>query len=130
MSTSHEAERAVHLAAKAARDKGGTQLVALDVSERFPFSEAFLIVTGEVERQVTAISDAIEERLNESGVRTIRREGREGGRWVLLDFGDLIVHVFHHEERDYYDIERLWRDCPVIPLEESGSGLQDGDVVR
>jgi len=67
-------------------------------------------------RNVQAVSDEIEDRLNEAGVRTVRREGRAGGRWVLLDFGDLIVHVFHQEERDFYQLERLWKDCPIIDV--------------
>lgn len=130
MSLSQETQQVVQTAATAAIDKGATDLVALDVTERFPFAEAFLIVTGEVERNVQAISDGIEDTLNESGQRTIRREGREGGRWVLLDFGDVIVHVFHQEEREYYDIERLWRDCPLIELEVNTSGLPGDEEVR
>lgn len=103
-------------AVRAADDKGATAPVALEVGELFPLADAFLLVTGSVERNVQAISDEIEDRLNQAGVRTIRREGREGGRWILLDFGDLIVHVFHQEERDFYQLERLWKDCPVIDL--------------
>ncbi len=86
------------------------------MTEHFGLSDAFLILTGAVERNVQAISDAVEDALNDAGVRTIRREGRESGRWVLLDFGDLIVHVFHQEERDFYQLERLWQDCPVIDV--------------
>ena len=104
------------LAVRAADDKGATAPVALEVGELFPLADAFLLVTGSVERNVQAISDEIEDRLNQAGVRTIRREGREGGRWILLDFGDLIVHVFHQDERDFYQLERLWKDCPVIDL--------------
>ena len=84
------------------------------MAEQFGFADAFLVLTGSVERNVQAISDGVEDALNDAGVRTIRREGRETGRWVLLDFGDLIVHVFHQEERDFYQLERLWQDCPVI----------------
>lgn len=104
------------LAVRAADDKGATAPVALEVGDLFPLADAFLLVTGSVERNVQAISDEIEDRLNQAGVRTIRREGREGGRWILLDFGDLIVHVFHQDERDFYQLERLWKDCPVIDL--------------
>lgn len=93
---------------------GALAPVALEVTEHFGLADGFLILTGEVERNVQAISDAIEDALNDAGVRTIRREGREIGRWVLLDFGDLMVHVFHQEERDFYQLERLWQDCPVI----------------
>ncbi|MBO1805167.1 ribosome silencing factor [Leucobacter ruminantium] len=107
---------ALEAAVRAADDKGATAPVALQVAEQFGLADAFLIVTGSVERNVQAISDAVEDALNAIGVRTIRREGRESGRWVLLDFGDLIVHVFHQEERDFYQLEKLWRDCPAIDL--------------
>ncbi len=106
----------LRIAVRAADDKGATAPVALQVTEQFGLADAFLIVTGAVERNVQAISDAIEDALNEAGVRTVRREGRETGRWVLLDFGDLIVHIFHQEERDFYQLERLWQDCPVIEV--------------
>ena len=65
---------------------------------------------------MVAIAAEIEDRLNETGVKTLRREGRAEGRWILLDFGDLVVHVFHEEDRMYYALERLWKDCPVIPF--------------
>jgi ribosome-associated protein len=70
-----------------------------------------------------AISDAVEDALNEAGVKTLRREGKEQGHWVLLDFGDLVVHVFHQEDRQYYSLERLWRDCPVVPLDLPSSAV-------
>lgn len=87
------------------------------MSEPLPLADVFLIVTGRNERNVQAIAGEVEDRLNAEGVKTLRREGRAEGRWVLLDFGDLIVHVFHEEDRMYYSLERLWRDCPVIPLD-------------
>lgn len=117
----------VKVAVRAADAKGALAPVALSVSELFPLADAFLILTGSVERNVQAISDAVEDALNESGTRTIRREGREGGRWVLIDFGDLIVHVFHQEEREFYGLERLWKDCPAIdltPMLQPASDLQ------
>src|SRR5690606_18810728 len=101
----------------AAVSKGGEDLVALNVSEPLPLVDIFLLVTGNSERNVAAIADEVEDRLHEAGYRRLRREGRDEARWVLLDFGDLIVHVFHAEERVYYGLERLWRDCPVIPIE-------------
>lgn len=105
------------IAVRAAAEKGAEAPVALRVTEQFGLADVFLILNGSVERNVQAISDAVEDALNDAGARTIRREGRESGRWVLLDFGDLIVHVFHREERDFYQLERLWSDCPVIDLE-------------
>jgi len=120
----------INIAAHAAEMKHGTELIGLDVSERFPFADAFLIVTGEVERNVQSISDGIEDALLEAGYKTLRREGREEGRWILLDVGDLVVHVFHNEEREYYEIERLWRDCPAIPLEHTVPGLVEPEEIR
>src|SRR5690606_34515074 len=101
----------------AADSKGATAPVALDVRDSFGLADAFLIVSGAVERNVQAISDEIEDEMNAAGVRTIRREGRETGRWILLDFGDIIVHVFHQEEREFYQLERLWHDCPAIDVQ-------------
>lgn len=105
------------IAAAAATDKGGDDLVALDVSEPLPLVDVFLLITGNSERNVAAIADEIEDRLLDAGHRRVRREGRAESRWVLLDFGDLVVHVFHEEERMYYGLERLWKDCPVVPID-------------
>ncbi|WP_295787741.1 ribosome silencing factor [uncultured Microbacterium sp.] len=105
------------IAAIAADAKGGDDIVALDVSEPLPLVDIFLLVTGRNERNVAAIADEIEEKLLEAGHKRLRREGRQESRWVLLDFGDLVVHVFHEEERVYYGLERLWKDCPVVPIE-------------
>ena len=104
------------LAARAADSKGGEDLVALDVSGPLPFADVFLIVTGNSERNVVAIADEVEDVLTAAGAKTHRREGHDAGRWILLDFGDLVVHVFHREERLYYGLERLWLDCPALPV--------------
>ncbi|MFI8594997.1 ribosome silencing factor [Microbacterium sp. NPDC078428] len=117
MVTTDATRELVAIAAAAADAKGGDDLVALDVSGPLPLVDAFLLVTGRNERNVGAISDDIEEKLLERGVKRIRREGRQEGRWVLIDFGDLVVHVFHEEERVFYGLERLWKDCPVIPID-------------
>ncbi len=82
----------------------------------------FLIASGTNERQVAAIVDAVEESLHKLGAKPIRREGKSEGRWVLLDFGDIVVHVQHAEDRVYYALERLWKDCPVIPLPADAQG--------
>ncbi len=114
-------ERAVHLtelAARAAGDVKGEQILALDVTEHLPLADVFLIVSGSNERQVVAIAERIEEVLKPEGAQALRREGVREGRWALLDFNDLIVHVMHEEDRTYYDLERLWKDCPVVPLPE------------
>jgi ribosome-associated protein len=117
VTASPHARDILHIAAAAADAKGGIDLVALDVSGPLPLTDAFLLVSGSVERNVIAIASEVEDRLNEAGVRTLRREGKAEGRWILLDFGDLVVHVFHEEDRMYYALERLWKDCPVLPLE-------------
>ncbi|MEV7691775.1 ribosome silencing factor [Microbacterium sp. NPDC089189] len=109
--------QALQIAARAADAKGGEDLVALDVSDPLPLVDIFLLVTGRNERNVAAIADEIEEQLLASGVKRVRREGRAESRWVLLDFGDLVVHVFHEEERTFYGLERLWKDCPTVPIE-------------
>jgi ribosome-associated protein len=111
--------RAVELtvaAARAAADHKADDLVALDVSEQLVLTDAFLIASGTNERQVGAIVDAIEETLHLLGTTAVRREGKGAGRWVLVDFGELVVHVQHAEDRMYYSLERLWKDCPLIEL--------------
>ncbi|QPZ37022.1 ribosome silencing factor [Paramicrobacterium chengjingii] len=119
MTATDDSRAQVQLAAIAAIGAGAEDLVALDVSQPLPFADAFLIMSGRSERNVSAIADAVEDKLSEAGPRVKRREGQAEGRWALIDFGDLVVHVFHPEERDYYSLERLWKDCPVIPLEEA-----------
>ncbi|GAB2691178.1 ribosome silencing factor [Microbacterium marinum] len=115
----------VRIAAAAADSKGGEDFVAFDVSEPLPLVDAFLLVTGSSERNVAAIADEVEERMLEAGQKRLRREGRSEARWILLDFGDLVVHVFHEEERVFYGLERLWKDCPIIPVGVSESASSD-----
>ena len=117
MAASDRALELVRIAALAADSKSGEDLVALDVSGPLPLTDVFLLATGRNERNVLSIASEVEDKLNETGVKTLRREGRAEGRWVLLDFGDLVVHVFHEEDRMYYALERLWKDCPVVPLD-------------
>jgi len=105
------------IAAIAADAKQGEDLVALDVSGPLPLTDIFFLASGRNERNVQAIAGEIEDKLLEIGVKALRREGRAEGRWILLDFGDLVVHVFHEEDRTYYSLERLWKDCPAIPIE-------------
>ena len=111
------ARELAQIAAEAADGKGALDPVALDVTGPLPLTDVFLLLTGRTERNVLAIADAVEDRLNEVGAKPLRREGRSEGRWVLIDFGDLVVHVFHEEDRAYYSLERLWKDCPVVPIE-------------
>jgi ribosome-associated protein len=116
------------VAAHAADSKQGDDLVALDVSGPLPLTDVFLIVTGRNERNVQAIASEVEDRMIEAGAKPLRREGRAEGRWILLDFGDVIVHVFHEEERLFYSLERLWKDCPVVPLQLAEQRAEPADV--
>ena len=109
------------VAAQAAADKLATDIALIDVSERLAITDVFVVVTGGNERQVEAIVDEIEEKLRLHGDKPIRREGRREGRWVLLDYGDIVVHVQHAEERAFYALERLWKDCPAIPFVDAAS---------
>ncbi len=117
MTATERARELLTVVALAADSKQGEDLVALDVSGPLPITDIFFLATGRNERQVQAIAGEIEDKMIEAGVKTIRREGRAEGRWILLDFGDVVAHVFHEEDRMYYSLERLWKDCPAIPLE-------------
>ena len=118
MTASDRALELVTVAARAASEKLATDVVAIDVSDHLVITDIFLLASAPNDRQVRAIVDAVEESLQRRGVKPVRREGEREGRWVLLDFGELVVHVQHAEERTYYALERLWRDCPAIPLPE------------
>ncbi|MGV8968667.1 MAG: ribosome silencing factor [Cellulomonas sp.] len=118
-------DRAVELAIAAARAASALkadEIIALDVSEHLVLTDVFLIASGTNERQVGGIVDAIEEALHKLGAKPIRREGKSAGRWVLIDFGDIVVHVQHAEDRVYYALERLWKDCPLIELPADARG--------
>ena len=114
--------RAIELAqaaAEAARDKLAQEVIAFDVSEQLALTDAFLICSAANQPQMQAIQDGIEERLLSLDAKPLRREGEREGRWVLLDYSDIVVHLMHVEERVYYALERLWSDCPVIDLPDS-----------
>jgi len=106
-------------AAEAASDKLAEDIVAIDVSEKLVITDVFVLCSAANERQVKAVVDAIEERLHGMGAKPLRREGESEGHWVLLDFGDIVIHVQLAEERIHYAIERLWKDCPFIALPEA-----------
>ncbi|NLW98393.1 MAG: ribosome silencing factor [Actinomycetales bacterium] len=112
-------ERSLELAvaaAKAAADKLAESIQGIDVSAQLALTDVFVIVVAASERQIGAIVDAIEDDLRDLGAKPIRREGDRDARWVLIDFGDIVVHVQHEEEAAFYELERLWRDCPVVDL--------------
>ena len=123
-------DRAIQLArdaAAAAADKLALDVVALDVSDHLVITDVFLVASAPNDRQVRAIVDAVEERLHRVGAKPIRREGEREGRWALLDYGEVVIHVQHSDERTYYGVERLWRDCPPLDLpEEVGNPSQAG----
>jgi ribosome-associated protein len=108
----------VQIAAGAAADKLATDIIAYDVSDQLVITDAFLLCSASNDRQVRAIVDEIEEKLRQAGARPVRREGEREGRWVLLDYIDVVIHVQHADERVFYALERLWKDCPRIPLPE------------
>ncbi|GAA2389209.1 ribosome silencing factor [Streptomyces glaucosporus] len=115
----------ISAAAQAAADKLAHDVVAYDVSDVLSITDAFLLASAPNDRQVKSIVDEIEERLlKEKGVKPVRREGEREGRWVLLDFVDIVVHVQHSEERVFYALERLWKDCPQIDLPEDAKATR------
>ena len=104
------------VAALAAEDKLATTITGIDVSEQLALTDVFVIVSAATDRQVGAIVDEVEDKLREVGAKPMRREGEREGRWVLIDYGDIVVHVQHDEERDFYELERLGKDCPEVDL--------------
>ena len=121
MSAADNAVDLARVAAQAAADKLATDVIIVDVSERLALTDCFVIVTGANERQVGAIVDEVQEKMRLAGSKPIRREGERDGRWVLLDFLDVVVHVQHAEERVYYALDRLWKDCPTIPFVDASA---------
>lgn len=111
--------RAVELAlaaAQAAADKLARDIVVIDVSDRLAITDVFVIASADNERQVKAAVEEVEDKLREIGAKPLRREGERDGTWVLLDYADIVVHVQRAEERIFYSLERLWKDCPIIPF--------------
>jgi ribosome-associated protein len=109
----------IEIAALAAADKLAQHIVAYDVSEQLAITDAFLLCSGANDRQVRAILDEIELKLKQAGANLVRREGEREGRWVLLDYMDVVVHVQNADERIFYSLERIWKDCPRIKLPEA-----------
>ncbi len=116
MTATEHALELTRVAAEAAADKLGTEIVAFDVSDQLAITDVFLVVTASNERQVGAVVDGVEEALRGIGEKPVRREGDREQRWVLLDYLDLVVHIQHSDERRFYALERLWQDTPGIPL--------------
>lgn len=116
MAATQRALELAGVAALAAASKKADEIIAIDVSEQLVLTDVFVIAAGHTERQVDAIVDAVAEAMHNAGAPLIRSEGKQHGRWVLLDYNDIIVHIQHVEDRQYYALERLWRDCPVVEL--------------
>jgi ribosome-associated protein len=123
-----EAVRTAVAAAEAAADKLAIDVVAIDVSDRLAITDVFVVASASNDRQVRAVVENVEDRLRDAGVDRVRREGERDGRWVLLDYADVVVHVMHVEDRAFYGLERLWKDCPAIALPESARGRPAGTV--
>ncbi|NVI88403.1 ribosome silencing factor [Actinomadura sp. BRA 177] len=122
MTASERAAELVRIAAEAAGDKLADDILAYDVSEQLVITDAFVLCSAPSDRQVRAIVDEVEKRLREdAGAKPVRREGEREGRWVLLDYVDIIVHIQHEEDRMYYALERLWKDCPLLDLPDSAT---------
>ncbi|MFG2091227.1 MULTISPECIES: ribosome silencing factor [unclassified Spirillospora] len=126
MTASERAAQLVRIAAEAAGDKLADDILAYDVSEQLVITDAFVLCSAPSDRQVRAIVDEVERRLREEGdAKPVRREGEREGRWVLLDYADIIVHIQHEEDRMFYALERLWKDCPLLDLPESVTAHQN-----
>jgi len=113
MTASDHAVKLASIAALAADEKLAQEIAVIDVSEQLVITDCFVIASGETDRQVSAIVDEVEDKLREAGARPIRKEGVREGRWALLDYGELVVHVQRAEEREFYGLDRLWRGCPL-----------------
>jgi ribosome-associated protein len=120
----------VRIAAEAAAEKLADGIIAYDVSDQLIITDAFVLCSARNDRQVRSIVEEIEDRMRRAGAKPVRREGEREGRWVLLDYVDLIVHVQQAEERDYYALERLWKDCPQITLPEPVRGAARAGEAR
>ncbi|MGK2901273.1 MAG: ribosome silencing factor [Mycobacterium sp.] len=108
------------VAARAAAAKLGDDVLVIDVSDHLVITDCFVIASASNERQVNAIVDEVEDKMRAAGHKPARREGTREGRWTLLDYVDIVVHVQHTDEREFYGLERLWRDCPVLSVDLDG----------
>ena len=120
MTASAEAIRMAEGAARAAASKLAEDVVVIDVSGQLVITDCFVIASASNDRQVNAIVDEVEEKMRQAGYKPARREGTREGRWVLLDYIDIVVHIQHTDERDFYSLDRLWRDCPQIAVDLEG----------
>jgi ribosome-associated protein len=127
VTASDEAMQMATVAARAAASKLADNVVVIDVSEQLVITDAFVIASASNERQVSAIVDEVEDKMRRAGYKPARREGAREGRWTLLDYIEIVVHIQHEDERDFYALDRLWRDCPEIPV-DVGDQLPQGQA--
>jgi ribosome-associated protein len=119
MSATADAIDMATVAAGAAASKLADDVVVIDVSGHLVITDCFVIASASNERRVNAIVDEVENKMRQAGYKPARREGAREGRWTLLDYVDIVVHIQHQDERDFYALERLWRDCPVVDVDVS-----------
>ena len=117
MTASPEAILMSTVAARAAATKLADDIVVIDVSGQLVITDCFVIASAGNERQVNAVVDEVEDSMRLAGYKPARREGTREGRWVLLDYVDIVVHIQHQDERNVYALDRLWRDCPLVPVD-------------
>ena len=127
MAATPDARELALVAANAAADKLASDIVVLDVSNQLVITDCFVIASAPNDRQVQAIVEEVEEKMRLASAKPTRREGAREGRWVLLDFVDVVVHVQHSEERGFYGLDRLWKDCPRIAFPEAQVEQAGGD---
>jgi len=122
VTATQEAVEMATVAARAAAAKLATDVIVIDGSDQLAITDCFVIASASNERQVNAIVDEVEEKMREAGYRPARREGAREGRWTLLDYRDIVVHIQHQDDRDFYALDRLWGDCPAVPIDLDGPG--------
>ncbi|MBD0372320.1 MAG: ribosome silencing factor [Pyrinomonadaceae bacterium] len=127
-SCTQKLDERICVALKAASDKKAIDPVILDLREIASFTDYFIITSGTNVRQVQAIADEVVEQLKKQGTRAARMEGYNSGEWVLVDYGDFVVHVFDSKARQFYDLERLWRDAVRVQLPEDATGAADSSL--
>ncbi|AJK69484.1 ribosome silencing factor [Corynebacterium marinum] len=136
MTVSDDSRRLATIAALAADEKLGRNIAVIDVSDVMAISDVFVVASADTERQVAAIVEEVEDELSAAGAEPLRREGNRENRWVLLDYGGVVVHVQRDAEREFYGLDRLYRDCPLIEVEgieapeRPGSWTEDDVDIR
>lgn len=127
MTANAEAIAMATIAARAADEKLATDIAVIDVSDQLVITDCFVIASADNERQVASVVEEIEDEMREAGHKPLRREGTREGRWALLDYGEVVVHIQHADERDYYSLDRLWKDCPLLEIEGVDTAQRPAD---